>query len=399
MKVMLVIPEYPPYNIGGGGVVYKNLAYHLKKIGIDVVVMWGFYGSKSLFDKVHKYVEEGIVFYMIPEIPYPKNFPYLKTAMPPNLNGLLSIPKIIRRERPDIIHLHGYGLPFINIVAFWSNIFGIPTIFTIHGYPKTPEKKILSNILWKIYEKTIMKLTLDNAKIITCVSKWLAEDKRLRKYRNKVKIIYNGIDIEKLRELYNKSESASKINIKEFLGLPSDSVILCSVGRISEMKGFQLVIRALPKLLKVYPHIYYVIIGSDYGYKKELWKLAKELNVENRVIFTGFLSEYLKLEFIRQCNVFMVPSIWEPFGLTAPEGIAMRKIVITTGAGGLKEVLQGCKNVIFFKKEYIDSLVEAILSVLKGKIKYEANDKCLEKFSWNNIVREYVEIYKQVLGG
>ena len=255
MKVLMVIPEYPPFNIGGGGIVYKNLILYLKRLDIDVTVIWGYYKSDSLLNHVEKYEQNSITFYKIPEIPYPESKPYLRTAMPPNLHGLLAIPKIIKHEKPEIAHLHGYGLPLINIAAFWCHYLRVPYVFTIHGYPKTPEKNSLFNIFWRTYEKVVMQPTLHNAKKITCVSGWLAEDKRLKPFKEKVKVIFNGIDIGKFREFFNKPS----IDIKSVLNLPQNSIILCSLGRIAEMKGFQLVIQAMPKLLKEYSSDYRIL--------------------------------------------------------------------------------------------------------------------------------------------
>ncbi len=393
MKVLIIVPEYPPYNIGGGGIVYESLAYHLRKLGINVVVIWGYYKSDSLFDRVEKYECNGIIYYKIPEIPYPKSRPYLRTAMPPNLFGLKTIPKIIKHEKPDIAHLHGYGLILINIAAFWCSHFQIPYVFTVHGYPKTPEKSLLFKAFWRTYEKLAIQPTLHNAKMITCISKWLAEDERLKPFKEKVSVIYNGIDIKKFYNIFSKSD----INIRSTLGLPRDAIILCSVGRIAEMKGFQLVIQAMPKLLEIYSsNVYYVIIGEDDGYKVELQKLATKLGVKENIIFTGFLDEFTKLKFIQECDVFVVPSLWEPFGLTALEGLAMKKIVVTTGAGGLREFLSGSKNIIFFDKNNIESLINAVTMILDGKVRYK-EDHYLEKFSWDNIVKKYIKVYELAL--
>jgi glycogen synthase len=87
MKILLAVPEYPPYHIGGGGEVYKNLAENYSKLGHDVVVIYGYYPSKSWFFNIKVYEKNNIKFYQIPEIPHPKNYPFLRTVMPPNLNS------------------------------------------------------------------------------------------------------------------------------------------------------------------------------------------------------------------------------------------------------------------------------------------------------------------------
>lgn len=394
----MIIPEYPPHHIGGGGIVYKNLIYHLKTYNMDISVIWGYYKSRSLLNRVEKYKHDDVTFYKIPEIPYPMSNQYLRTAMPPNSFGLMAIPKIIMNEKPDIAHLHGYGLPLMNIAAFWCRHYKVPYVFTIHGYPKTPQKKLLFNILWRSYEKLIMQPTLDNAKIITCVSKWVAKDSRLSTFRSrdKVRVVYNGIDTKEFLEVLDKSGS----DIRSILNLPRHSIILCSIGRIAKMKGFQLVIKALPQLLERYSskNICYVIIGEDEGYKNELQKLATELGVQDNLIFTGFLNGNVRFGIIQKCDVFIVPSLWEPFGLTALEGLAMKKVVVTTGVGGLKEFLLNSKNVIFFNKRDINSLFDAISLVLDEEVKHIFDNCHLEKFDWKIIVKGYIKVYEEAMG-
>ena len=80
MKILLLVPEYPPYHIGGGGIVYENLALHLTKFGQNVVVVWGYYPSASFFDRVEYYEEDKIKFYKIPEIPVLFSKPFLKPS-------------------------------------------------------------------------------------------------------------------------------------------------------------------------------------------------------------------------------------------------------------------------------------------------------------------------------
>lgn len=393
MKILLLVPEYPPYHIGGGGIVYENLALNLTKSGHNVVVVWGYYPSTSFFDRVECYEKDKIRFYKIPEFPVLFSKPFLRTAMPPAINGLFAIKNIVKKEKPDIVHLHGYGILFIVISSFVCRCLGQPYVFTIHGYPKTPEKNSFFRLFWKFYERMFLRQMLKNSQRITCVSGWLAKDVRLQSFQEKVDVIYNGIDAEKFRTI---KKGSNQDFISNKFSLPKNGLFLCSLGRISEMKGFQLVVTALPELLNRYPNCYYIIIGEDDGYKKNLQKLANESGIEDRVIFAGFVDEVTKLKSIQECDVFIVPSLWEPFGLTALEGLAMEKIVVTTGNGGLKEFLSNSKNVIFFDHRSIESLKQSIGLVLDGKKKFRDEDY-IQEFAWNQVIKDYLNFYERAL--
>lgn len=393
MKVMLFVPEYPPYHIGGGGIVYENIALVLKRLGIDLVVVWGYFPTESIFERPKYYKKNGILFYKIPEIPYIKSLPYLRTAMPPNFHGILAVNQILNKEKPDIIHFHGYGLPFITFGCLLSIIYKIPYVFTVHGFPKSPEDNMIFHLFWNLYQKILMKIILSKSQVITCISKWLRKDERLALYQEKIKIIYNGINIDS----YKKFQLLEENTIQKICNIPDKSDVLLSVGRISRMKGFQLVIDVLPRLNKKNRNCYYVIIGEDDGFKESLQSLARKKGVEDKVIFTGFISEKLKLNCIKQSDVYIVPSLWEPFGLTALEGLALEKIVLTTGAGGLKEFLSQSKNVMFFDKNNPESLYGNIIRIITNKKQFK-NDNYIQKFDWEHVVSSYLEVYKDVIG-
>jgi len=391
MKVLLFIPEYPPYHIGGGGIVYQNLAETLQRKGFNVVVIWGYYPTDSINEPIKNFEKQKITFYQIPEIPYLKSFPYLRTAMPPNLRAMLSLPFILKKEKPDVIHFHGYGLPFIGFGSFLAVLMKIPYVFTIHGFPKSPENNPFFHLFWNVYQKHIMNRVLKKAKSITSISQWLRNDERLRPYQEKIRIIYNGIDIEKFNK-FNQQKKGQEMKI-----IPKEAQYMVSVGRISEMKGFHLLIKILPRLLDYSENLYYVIIGDDDGYKNELIKLSKTLDVENHIIFTGFIDEDMKHQYIRDSDAYIVPSLWEPFGLTALEGLAMKKVVVTTGAGGLKEFLKKSSNVLFFNAQDEESLYQALITVLDKKVGYKEDNHLLH-FTWDAIVEKYIDTYKQVRG-
>jgi len=392
MKIMLIVPEYPPYHIGGGGIVYKNLAENLCKFGHEVIVLWGYYPTKSILEKSKLVTKDRIKFIRIPEIPYDESKPFLRTAMPPNLRSLFSIPQVIKKEKPDIIHLHGYGLLLINYSSIISKFQNIPNIFTIHGYPKTPELNTIMKLIWFAYEKTIMMFTLNNTNMITCVSNWIASDSRLKIFKNKIKVIYNGIN----QAQFKNKRFDNNINLYKKFNLPENAQLICSVGRISKMKGFHNIIKTIPSLLNDFQNLYYVIIGDDDGYRFELEKLVKTLDIEQHIIFTGFIDRSLKNRIIQKSDAYIVPSLWEPFGLTALEGLAMKKVVITSGAGGLEEFLSDSQNVIFYDNNDSNSIISAIKKRLNHEKSYK-EEEFLNRFHWNKITREYENIYREIV--
>jgi len=377
MKILLGVPEYPPYHIGGGGEVFKNLAENYKKLGHDVVVAYGYYPTKSWQEDIKEYTDKnGIKFYQIPEIPYPKSMPFLRTVMPCNFKAWLKLKKIIKKENPDVAHLHGYGLIFVNILSRILYKLKIKYIFTIHGYPETQNKSnFLVKTIWNLYIRFIMNETLKRAHTITCISEFIKNDKR-NIYKNKSIIIYNGINFEDFENVKNN------IDIRKKHKIDNDVKIIFSLGRISEMKGFQEIIKLIPVFLEKKIKVKYLIAGDDDGYKKELNKLIDKLNVKNYVEFVGFLDLEIKKQYIKQCDIFAVPSLWEPFGLVALEGMIYNKLILTTERGALKEVLKD-----YEKKVRLDN--EDFFDQLEQKKKIQSSFD-FTKFNWINISNLYL---------
>jgi len=376
VKILLIVPEYPPYNIGGGGEVFKNLAENYKKLGHNVVVIYGYYPVKSWWEDIKKYSDEkGIKFYQIPEIPYPKSMPFLKTVMPPNLKAIMNLKKIIDKEKPDVAHLHGYGHLFIDYSGIILNKLKIKFIFTNHGFPKIPytkSKPII--IIWTIYKKLLGEKLNKNAYKITCVSEF-TKNEYYNKYFNKLVIIPNGIELGYFE--YDENE----INLlKEELGIIYEKILL-SVGRITEYKGFQDVLNILDKITDVK----YLIVGGNQDYQKELEDIIENRSIRNKVIFIGRVEKKRLDIFYQLSDVVIIPSKVESFGLVGLEALKNKKCIISSGNQGLK-YLNGSKNVYEYKNQ------QELIVLLKNDLKYK-EDNFINYFSWKDISKLYLNIF------
>jgi glycosyltransferase involved in cell wall biosynthesis len=378
MKILLWVPEYPPHHIGWWWEVYKSLAEWYLKEWHEVVVIYGYYKAKW-FEKLKRYYKNWIIFYQVPEIPYPKRFPFLKTVMPIWIINYFRLKKIIKKEKIDVAHLHWYWLFFINQIAKLLRELNKKYIFTIHWYPET-QNKIWWFIkkIWGFYVKEIMNQTLTRAYSITGVSNFIVKDKR-NIFKNKSIIIYNWINLLEYKNINNN------LDIRKINKIWVWNKIIFSMWRLSEMKWFQNIIKKIWKYEELFKtKVYYLIAWLDDWYKKELLKIIKENNYEDRVIFVWFLDLEEKKQYLKQCDVFAIPSLWEPFGLVWLEGMIYNKVILTTNIWGLKEVLKNYENKI-------------LLNDLEWLVKSNMNDFKMNEvsmFSWNNIVKQYLQLMK-----
>ena len=177
MRILFIVPEYPPYNIGGGGIAIQEITQTLSRNGYDVYVIAGYYPTRSLFEKVSKSIEGKVKIFWLPLIPSPRSSFQLKTVMPPNLFSVSILMKIILKWDFNIIHLHGFGHMLVDIAALLCRVAGKRYIFTLHGFPRSPLNSIgVIRILYTLYFFTIGKSTLSLASKITTVSSAVKEE-------------------------------------------------------------------------------------------------------------------------------------------------------------------------------------------------------------------------------
>jgi glycogen synthase len=200
---------------------------------------------------------------------------------------------------------------------------------------------------------------------------------------NKIEVIYNGTDLGKFRGAINRG-------IKK----PGDKIALF-VGRLTIQKGVWHLLQAARQVVDKDPKVKFVVVGSgpDMPY---LVKTAINLGLEKNVIFTGKISEEELVAAYRMCDVFVMPSVNEPFGIVALEALASGKPVILSKTSGVGEVIDHC-----FKVDYWDTnlLASRILEVFHYKVLKKAMGRNgtteVRKLSWDNSAKKFERAYRR----
>lgn len=396
MKILIGVPEYPPYNIGGGGEVFSSIAEKLKSFGHEVHVFYGYYPNRKIFPKIRTYQKNGIYFYEIPEIPFPAKFPYFKTVLPVFPWTYFSVKKLIQEINPDVANIHGYGLLFINQIAFILQTLGIRYVYTLHGAPVTPGKKMgILNFIYKVYEKTWGKNILSNASKITSVSEYTKTFKEFSKYKDQIEVIFNGINYYDFNEFIANEETIFSKYIKNI----DECITFFSLGRIEWLKGFQLFISTMSKLKSEGLKIKYFIGGIDNGYKDELSKLINQLDLSDDVIFLGLLDFEKKCNCYKYANYIVVPSLVENFPAIPLEAQSMNKIVIGNKVAGIPETIEDNHTGILVDFENSTESAQKISELIKNKKKQSqiiSNTRSVMKFDWYEIVKKYENLLNTV---
>jgi len=307
----------------------------------------------------------------------------------PNFFVLFKIVKLLKREKITITHGHEFYSTVFSRIA--SKLSGVKKRYiTLHnvyhwwgkGIHKT--QKFLSNFTSKIIcnSKATLNYSLEHDKI----------------NREKYILIYNGIDCVR----FSPKKSDKTKFLKEF-NLSENQIICMSVGSISPRKGFEYLIKAADILHHSHPDLVFIIVGGKhYGEEnefEELRGLISKLNLNQRVIITGSRNDVSSI--LNFCDLFVMPSVVEGFGLALAEAMSMERVCIASDIEPFKEIMIDNKEGIFFKSEGERDLaakIEQVLSMNKSElceIKLNARKKVVSNFNSDTMVRDYEKLYSE----
>ncbi len=206
--------------------------------------------------------------------------------------------------------------------------------------------------------------------------------------REKVKVVPLGTDLHQFNpEHYEKSEA------QKFFRLPQHKKIIGVLGRLDPLKGQEILLRAVPDVVKHHPDALFVIAGDETagepGYKKHLEELCRTLAVESFIKFLPFTNDVPHL--MAALDVFILPSFSETFGLVVLEAMAMRKPIIATNAGGVPEIITHGKTGLLIEPSNVNAVAHAIHRVLHDdtlriSLANSARDEAVQRFDFRHCV-------------
>jgi len=209
---------------------------------------------------------------------------------------------------------------------------------------------------------------------------------------SKIYIIPNGVDAEyfKRSDVKIREQFREKLNLK-------NHVVGLYVGRIDPIKGLDLLLEALPSVVKLYPQFKLIIVGSG-PYKDNFETLAKILQIDEYVIFVGGTRDVKKYYDI--ADIFILPSKSEGISNALLEAMSMELAVIATAIGGIPEVIKDLDNgcLTYPSSSAIAEKLELLIANknLRDRLGNAARKSIIANFSIEKVVKKYIE-YIQTL--
>jgi glycosyltransferase involved in cell wall biosynthesis len=178
----------------------------------------------------------------------------------------------------------------------------------------------------------------------------------------------------------------------------SGKIILVSLGRLHKVKGFDILINAFDRIKNQFADIVLFIAGNDYGEKKALSNLIKELRLEERVFLINNIEGENKVKFLKNADLFVLASHHENFGIAYAEAMAAGLPIVASVNTPWKEIEQyGCGKWVNNTSE---DFAEAITDILKSDNKNRgkrAREFVSDRFNPDIIAGEYEKIFKLIL--
>jgi glycosyltransferase involved in cell wall biosynthesis len=385
MKILIASDTYFP-NVDGASYFTYRLATQLAKRGNEVFVVAPGRGLKSEVKK------EGDITVLrarsVPVLLYPK-FRFSPPAITQR-----AITDFIKETKPDIIHIQNH-IMIGRAVLKAARELHIPIMGTNHFMPENlvhyvpiPQvEQALKDLGWKVFRGVFKHMEL-----VTTPTQTAANLLKQIGWKKEVIPLSCGIDLKR----FNPNNDSSYIKAK--FNLP-DRPILLFVGRLEKEKRIEVILRALPLILKK-TQVQLVLIGPG-SLKDTLKKLSEELGVADHVTFPGFITDEDLPNFYKAASVFAIAGIAELQSIATMEAMASGLPVLACNAMALPELAHDGENGFLFADGDYKTLADKAIKLLSDNdLRKRMSQKSLEiiaKHDINKVMGEFENLYRRAI--
>lgn len=396
MKILVLTTTFPRWKNDSTASFVDQLSERMKDRHTEIIVLAPHYEGAKKFE-----IMDGMKIYRFPYF-YP--YRYQKLAYD---GGVLSnikrshlakvqIPlfflselyytfKIIKKEQVDVIHSH-WIIPGGLVGAISRQIFDIYHMTSAHAGDvfTMRNSKIFTDIGSYVF-KNSDKITANSSFTRDVI---VSMDNKI----DKIEIIPMGVDTVRF--------SPTRVsNLREtFMA----EYIVLSIGRLVEKKGVKYLIIAMKEIIKKFPKAKLIIGGSGPD-MKILEELSKSLDLQNNVIFVGYISNEDLPKYYASSDIFVLPSIetkegdTEGLGIVLLEAMASNVPVVGSNIGGITDIIIDNETGLLTKPEDPKDISEKIVTLLSDKkLRQRLSEKGLktvnERFSWNLIAEQFKKL-------
>jgi len=358
VKILYVTDSFPPEGIGGAGQVVFDMAKGMIARGHDVHILSVTIHQENIGTTEY----ESIPVKRISSSEKSQFFRSYRAAYNPFIKNSFS--EALKEINPDIVHFHNIHEHFSFTALRWASKTGAAVFITLHDTlsfsytrlyhfidPNDPHQQGPFNyhVSWKFslqqvgkafnpFRNWSIRRSLAHAHTIFSVSNALKDALEQNRIHN-VTTLYNGIDCGE----FTASEEETNA-LRSQLNLGNKKVILFG-GRAMQDKGAEIIISTLPMIVKQCPDTVLVMATEQGGYQERLRSMARELGIEDVVVFTELFHGRERAALFSLASLVVVPSIYfDPAPLMVMQAMAAGKPVVGTCFGGTPEIIEDGKT-------------------------------------------------------
>jgi alpha-1,3-mannosyltransferase len=283
----------------------------------------------------------------------------------------------------DLVHIHAIDF-FVDYLSLLRLLHRVPLVVSTHGGFFHTQ---WATGLKQMYFKTVTRKSLCGVGAVVCVSQHDREMFAKIVPPQRIRVIENGADIDRLWELKKSIEPG----------------LMLGIARLAENKRVHKVLEAMSLLRHRYPRLRLEWAGADFGgLRATLERRAVELGLGGRVRFHGATSREELYRLMQRAHLFVSAASYEGFGLSTIEAMSAATVVVVTAVGAHPDVVEdGVSGVLMDPHATgLAAHMERVLSMPGDELEKigEAARAATRRFSWRQIAPQYEQLYYEVLG-
>ena len=394
MRVLMLGWELPPHNSGGLGVACYHLCKALSKKSVDIEFILPYHapfeedfmtvtaahpqGAKvvlanaSAYDS-YKYVYEDGHEEWVDIVGQQRAYEH-------------AVARLVEEREFDVIHAHDWLTFRAGLRA--RQVKNVPLILHVHSIERDRAGGQSGNPLVREIEATALLL----ADRIVAVSQ-LTKNAIIEDYgvpADKIEVVHNSVDHDSFLALDTDNAYRYLCAMKA-----QGYRVVVNVGRLTVQKGLPNLLKAAREVIYRAPKTLFLIVGSGEQYF-ELIELAAGLGISKNVIFTGFQRGKQWRDSFAVADLFVMPSVSEPFGITPLESIGFGTPALISKQSGVSEVLANCLKVDFWDVSEMANQITAVVQNdgLRDELQVNARQE-LNRLSWDATADRLLALYNE----
>lgn len=307
--------------------------------------------------------------------------------VPPfSLSAVSATRRVVADFRPDALNAHYMIHTGLAAVVAQGQL-GVPSVLTFTGRdvpgPNTPW-------FWKYYDRWVARSVAE----VTFVSEYCRRSIYGSGGHQRGIVISIGVDLER----FNPGLAGSCI--RQRIGLSSEVPVLFALQRLSPEKRVDIIIRAMPHILREHPRTVLVIGGSGKA-RPKLVTLVQRLGLEQSVHFTGYIPDADLPLYYAMCDVFVFHSTYETFGIVLAEAMATGKPIVSVCSTAIPEVITDGETGILVPPLNVQALADKVVHLIdapseRHRLGRRARAWAERNFDWDVIAAQYEAVLQSV---